>query len=129
MAFCYRPKRSLEQGNVFTPVCHSVYRAGCMADTPWAVTPRQTPPRQSLLGKHPLGRHPLGSHSWANTPWADTLPPRWQLKQAVRILLKCILVELYVYQSTIRCMNSWQYLHYFKRTLNFTVVLKRINFE
>ena len=38
-------KRSLGQGNVFTPVCHSVDRRG-VADTP-------PPPRRQL--KHPTG--------------------------------------------------------------------------
>ena len=25
----YRPQRSCGQGNIFTPVCHSVHRGGC----------------------------------------------------------------------------------------------------
>ena len=31
---CYRPQRSCLQGNVFTPVCHSVHRGVCVACTP-----------------------------------------------------------------------------------------------
>ena len=55
------------QGNVFTPVCHSVHRGrGCLADTPQAdIPPRQTPPRADtpILGRPPEqtplpGRHP-----------------------------------------------------------------------
>ena len=48
---CYRPQRSCGQGNIFTPVCHSVHGGVCPsacwdttppgADTP----PDQTPPR------------------------------------------------------------------------------------
>ena len=61
-------KRSLRQGNVFTPVCHSVHGGGGSA----------------LL------------HAGIHPPWADTPPPRilWDMvnKQAVRILLACILV-------------------------------------
>ena len=38
------------EGNVFTPVCHSVH-GGCLADTPWADT------------------------ALADTPWADNRPP------------------------------------------------------
>ena len=64
-------KRSLRQGNIFTPVCHSVHRGGAMqGGMQWGRYPlgRHTP----LLGKHPLadtpqadtptGRHPLGRH-------------------------------------------------------------------
>ena len=56
----------LRQGNVFTPVCHSVHRGGSATHThthTWADTPGKTPPP----GQTPfLGRHPS---------WADTLPP------------------------------------------------------
>ena len=45
----------LHQGNVFTPVCHSVHRGV-------SVTP---------LGRHPLGRHPLDRHPLGRHPWAD----------------------------------------------------------
>ena len=40
-------KRSLGQGNIFAPVCHSVHRVG----STWAGTPRAgTPPQQCMLG-------------------------------------------------------------------------------
>ena len=66
----YRPKTKLWEGNVFTPVCHSVHRAeGVYLSACWDThTPGQTPP-----GKHPTGQTP----PWANThPWADTPPGR-----------------------------------------------------
>ena len=46
-SFCYRPQRSCGQGNIFTPVCHSVHRGGlpqCMLGYHPPRT-RQTPPR------------------------------------------------------------------------------------
>ena len=42
---CYRPKRSFGQGNIFTPVCHSVHRVG--GESTWPGTPPDqagTPP-------------------------------------------------------------------------------------
>ena len=55
------------QGNVFTPVCHSVPRdVWPEQTTPWA----DTPP-----GRHPfpLRRHPPGqTPPWPDTPQADT---------------------------------------------------------
>ena len=73
----------LRQGNVFTPVCHSVHRGGGVCPsacwdthTPWADTPRQTPPGQTplsgqtpLLGRHPPGRHlPCPVHAGIHIP-------------------------------------------------------------
>ena len=53
----------LRQGNVFTPVCHSVHRGGVC---------------------YPLGRHPIwaGTLPWADTPWADTPLGRHPLPSA-----------------------------------------------
>ena len=76
-------KRSLGQGNVFTPVCYSVRRGVCVADTlagrhPWVDIPpsktdtlRQTPPpRQTPLPPKMVneagGTHPTGMHSCYN---------------------------------------------------------------
>ena len=57
----YRPQTKLRQGNVFTPVCHSVHGwGGCMPDTP-----EQTQPGRHLPGRHPPGQTLL-------TPWVDT---------------------------------------------------------
>ena len=72
----------LRQGNVFTPVCHSVHGGGgCLAEAPppRADTPGQTAPWTN--NPLPLGRHPLGRHN----------PPR-DGHYRVRILLECILV-------------------------------------
>ena len=74
-------KRSLGQGNIFAAVCHSVHRGG------------------EYLGRYSPGQvHPPVRY----TPWAGTPPPGtppgnacWGTvnKQAVRILLECILVS------------------------------------
>ena len=60
------PATKLRQGNVFTPVCHSVHRGSAIppwADTPGQTPPRQTPPRQTPPGQTPPGQIlPLGRH-------------------------------------------------------------------
>ena len=75
--YIYRPQRSCGQGNIFTPVCHSVHRGGlpqCMLGyhPPRTRPPpgtRQTPPRP--------GRPPCWDH--ADTPqWTRPAPPRDQ---------------------------------------------------
>ena len=43
LQFYYRPQRSCGQGNIFTPVCHSVHRGGLL---------------QCMLGYHPPGPDP-----------------------------------------------------------------------
>ena len=68
----YRPQRSCGQGNIFTPVCHSVHRGGMSeADPPGRHTPpppsRHTPLR---AGTPPIGTPPLGRY----TPPAGTPP-------------------------------------------------------
>ena len=68
----YRPKRSFGQGNIFTPVCHSVHRGG-----------------EYLIRHTPLG---------PGTPPGQVHPPGCKLRntvndQPVRILLECILVS------------------------------------
>ena len=69
----------LRQGNVFTPVCHSIHRGVCVSATPLGQTsPGQIPPMHA--GIH---TPPLPSGCW------DTVN-----KRAVRILLECILVEI-----------------------------------
>ena len=81
LVFHYRPQRSCGQGNIFTPVCHSVHRgegsasvhAGIptprsrhspRADTPPEQTPPQSrhhPPRPDPpQSRHPRSRHPPG---------------------------------------------------------------------
>ena len=39
MSNCYRPKRSFGQGNIFTPVCHSVHRVGGYPSMPCRSVP------------------------------------------------------------------------------------------
>ena len=91
----YRPQRSCGQGNIFTPVCHSVHRGGlpqCMLGwhPPWSRPPRadtpqsrhppeQTPPQS----RHPLEQTPPGpdpprpdpSQSRHHPPPQDQTPP------------------------------------------------------
>ena len=84
-------KRSLGQGNVFTPVCHSVHGGRgvvCLIacwhtppsrqNPPWA----DTPPRQtSPYGQQAGGTHPIGMHTyllWNISPFLSLfgrLPP------------------------------------------------------
>ena len=62
----YRPQTKLREGNVFTPVCDSVYRGrggcipACIGQEP--DTPRQTPPRQTPsppeMATEARGTHP-----------------------------------------------------------------------
>ena len=61
-------KRSLGQGNVFTPVCHSVH-GGCILPTSRADT---HPDRHPSLGRYPLWADP----PQADTPLGRTPPPR-----------------------------------------------------
>ena len=49
--FNYQPQRSCHQGNVLTPICHSVHRGVCLSAC-WDTTPwDQVPPRT----RHPPG--------------------------------------------------------------------------
>ena len=45
-------KRSLGQGNIFTPVCHSVHRGGICLSACWDTTPRNHAPPGAM--QHPL---------------------------------------------------------------------------
>ena len=98
------PATKLRQGNVFTPVCHSVHRGrvgpgvvstrGCGHTPPWA----NTPPAQCILGYTPPAQCMLGYTPPAQCMLGYTPPPLhsacWNMvtKQAVRIPLECILV-------------------------------------
>ena len=65
---------TLRQGNVFTPVCHSVHRGdlphpradtpSCSDTPPGQTPPRQTPPAQCMLGygQQAGGTHRTGMH-------------------------------------------------------------------
>ena len=88
----------LPQGNVFTPVCHSVHRGAVCLSAGWDThTPWQTPPGQTS---------PWADTPWVDTPWTDLparhppgqiLPSRRLLQRTVRILLECILVKSVFY--------------------------------
>ena len=102
-------KRSLGQGNIFTPVCHSVHRGECLARyTPLGT--RYTPQDRYTPGTrytpwdqvHPPGP---GTPPGPGPPWDQVHPSGTRYtpqelcmlgdtgnKQAVRILLECILV-------------------------------------
>ena len=61
----HRPQRSCGQGNIFTPVCHSVHREGVCLSACW-----DTPG-----SRHPPNRHPPGSrHPPEQTP-PQSRPP------------------------------------------------------
>ena len=67
-----RPQRSCGQGNIFTPVCHSVHGGGaCLRQNPPEQTP---PPRANTPGSDtPQSRHPPRADTpRADTPRADT---------------------------------------------------------
>ena len=85
-------KRSLGQGNVFTPVCHSAHRG--------------------RRGRPPIGRPPQAYPANADPPGVVQTPPHTVNKRAVRILLECILCDLIVFvprSSTMReyCISAF----------------------
>ena len=83
----------LQQGNVFTPVCHSVHRGGVCLSACWDThTPLEAPP------PHPLEAPPRSTPTEAHTPLeahppGSTPSPRRSLQRTVRILLECFLVK------------------------------------
>ena len=75
MIVLFPPATKLRQGNVFTPVCHSVHR-GCLTDTPGQTAPldrqlRTDTPWTDPADRHPLCRHPLGRQSLGIHFWTD----------------------------------------------------------
>ena len=93
---CNQPQQSCDQGNIFTPVCHSVHRGVCLSAC-WDTTPpgahplEQTPhpPRPDPPGADPPGANPPGTRP-------PPTPGRLQhtvYERPVRILLECILVS------------------------------------
>ena len=89
----YWPQRSCGQGNIFTPVCHSVHRGGlpqCMLGytpptrplTPGADPRDQTPPQEQTPP----------TPSFDQTPSARSRLQHTVYERPVRILLECILV-------------------------------------
>ena len=93
MHSCYRPQRSCGQGNIFTPVCHSVHRGGSASmhagipppldqTPPWdqAAPPRIRPPPRDQADP-PQIRPPLGPGRpprTRQTPPDQTPPPQDQ---------------------------------------------------
>ena len=67
--YFYWSQRSCGQGNIFTPVCHSVHRRGgvCLSAC-WDTTPQSRHPPGS---RHPLEQTPPGSR---HPPWKQTHP-------------------------------------------------------
>ena len=100
----YRPQRSCGQGNIFTPVCHSVHRGvSASVTTPPRETPReQTPPPGADTPQErtpPRSRHPPGADTPQKHPPWEATPPGSRLRHTVnerpvRILLECILVPV-----------------------------------
>ena len=101
---CLPSATKLQQGNVFTPVCHFVHKGVSGRHLPFTPgrhslgRPPGRHPQAESLGRHPLARHPREDppsrhHGQAprETPWADTLlgrhPPwadtPWQMATAV----------------------------------------------
>ena len=79
----YRPQRSCGQGNIFTPVCHSVHRGGSASKHAGIPTPPTShPPDQAPLQTRPPpgadtppSRHPTPPHPRPYTP-RSRHPPR-----------------------------------------------------
>ena len=69
IVYNYRPQRSCGQGNIFTPVCHSVYRGRGSVSVHAGIPPwEQTPPEQKCTP--PPAPPPPG----ADTPSEQTPP-------------------------------------------------------
>ena len=66
---CYRPKRSFGQGNIFTPVCHSVHRGGGSGKENPPARAWRTPP----VWRPPPGHGELPQYG--ETPPDQTPPP------------------------------------------------------
>ena len=59
----------LREGNVFTPVCHSVPR-GCLCQVD---PPDRDPPGQRPMDRDPPGQRPPWTETpWIETPWTET---------------------------------------------------------
>ena len=119
-------KRSLGQGNIFTPVCHSVHRGGLPQSmlgyhTPDHAPPgtMHTPPRtmHTPLPWDHAPRRPCTSPRTMNCPGImhppDHDPPAQNMlgdmvnTQAVRILLECNLVNNF---GSVVVKTRWQVL-------------------
>ena len=84
-------KRSLGQGNVFTPVYHSVHREGRGSVWRRPLLDRD-PPEQRPPGQRPPGQRPPLTETPRQIPsWTETPPLLYSKERPVRILLECIL--------------------------------------
>ena len=71
----YWPQRSCGQGNIFTPVCHSVHRGvlpQCMLGYHHPPRTRQPPPRTRQI--HPPDQEDTPTYQ-TDTPWTRQTPP------------------------------------------------------
>ena len=108
MLFFAARKRSLGQGDIFAPVCHSVHKGEYLGTyTPGSYIPcplRQVHPPGQVYPLPPQAGRPPGRYTpWAGTPSRAGTPPTgtppgnacWDTfnKREVRILLECILVK------------------------------------
>ena len=77
----YRPKRSFGQGNIFTPVCHSVHRGGSgkenppRPDTPPSMETPPLPWRTPRHGEPPRDQTPPGPDPPGTRPPPGPDPP------------------------------------------------------
>ena len=69
----YRPKRSFGQGNIFTPVCHSVHRGRGSPSPGGFSLPEPHRHGEPPQWRTPPSRHPLG---WRTHPPDGEHPPR-----------------------------------------------------
>ena len=108
----YRPQRSCGQGNIFTPVCHSVHGGGCLPQCmlgyhnprsrhpPEQTPPEQTPPRKQT------------SPEGVDTPWkADSgirsMSGRYASYWNAFLFLYEFIFSLYLYQYGLWCVLLW----------------------
>ena len=100
--YIYRPQRSCGQGNISTPVCHSVHRGGG-GGIPQGTEAPHTPP--------PPTRHTPPPPDQTHHPPGQTPPPGEadsgirSYERPVCILLECILVTISVVASFSRSRN------------------------
>ena len=116
-------KRSLGQDNVFTPVCHSLHRGGFIpACNGGGGGGGQTPPGHTSPRQTPSGQ----THPQADTPGQTPPPTRRPLKQAVCILLECILVLNYFQNLLFPSLHFVIRHHAFGATCNVSHKIHRI---
>ena len=80
----YRPQRSCGQGNIFTPVCHSVHTGGSASVHAGIPTPPGTNPPGS---RHPPRSRPPQEQTHTpppreQTPWSRH-PPPWEADSSI----------------------------------------------